>query len=191
MKIGTHDSATGEQGKWWCFPFLPFAKTQSKTLIEQYKAGCKLFDLRVKEYKGQWHFAHGPWISKYPAVDYIRNLGNQVILDNSNIYASITYEGKNYNEQELLHFYKRLQEEFPEITFIYLAVKFGKTSKGVKCKYDFLDRNKNVGLIVKQEFKQLDGRSWHTYLPIPWLWKKLYYNNPTFDNEIFKYVDFL
>ena len=51
-KIATHDSATGEKGMWYCIPLIPFAKTQSKTLKEQYDAGCRFFDLRVKIHRG-------------------------------------------------------------------------------------------------------------------------------------------
>ena len=41
-KIATHDSATGERGHGllsWLV--TPFAKTQSKTIAEQYAAGCR------------------------------------------------------------------------------------------------------------------------------------------------------
>lgn len=40
-------------------------------------------------------------------------------------------------------------------------------------------------------YKKLDGSTWHTFFPIPWLWKKIYYNKPVFNNEYFKIVDFL
>ena len=49
-KIATHDSATGEKGKGFLsFLVSPFAKTQSKSLQEQYDAGCRSFDIRVRE----------------------------------------------------------------------------------------------------------------------------------------------
>lgn len=191
MKIGTHDSATGEPGKWWCFPLIPFAKTQSKTLKEQYAAGCTLFDLRIREYKGRWHFAHGPWVSKEPAENILKALGLDVITKGERIYVSITYEGKHYDEQKLRDYYQYLQDNFPEMTFLYLAVKFGKDSKGVKCKYDFLDKTNHTEVGCLQGFTALDGRSWHTYLPIPWLWKKIYHDNPSFSNTFYLYVDFL
>ena len=52
LKIGTHDSATGEHGNWWSWLFYPFAKTQSKTIKEQYEAGCRLFDIRIRKVLG-------------------------------------------------------------------------------------------------------------------------------------------
>ena len=54
-KIATHDSATGEKGKGilsWLI--TPFAKTQSKTIKEQYESGCRMFDLRVRKKFGEW-----------------------------------------------------------------------------------------------------------------------------------------
>jgi hypothetical protein len=47
--IATHNSATGEKPanilSWF---LIPFCRTQSKTIKEQYEAGCRLFDLRVR-----------------------------------------------------------------------------------------------------------------------------------------------
>ena len=49
MKIATHDSATGERGQGFLsWLVTPFAKTQSKTIKEQYEAGCRMFDIRIK-----------------------------------------------------------------------------------------------------------------------------------------------
>lgn len=52
LLIGTHNSATGEKGKGilsWLV--TPFSKTQSKTIEEQYNAGCTMFDIRFKQDK--------------------------------------------------------------------------------------------------------------------------------------------
>lgn len=40
-------------------------------------------------------------------------------------------------------------------------------------------------------FLPLDGKSWHTYLPIPWLWDRLYHRPHTFNADKFTFVDFL
>ena len=40
-------------------------------------------------------------------------------------------------------------------------------------------------------YKVLNWDSWHTLLPIPWLWKKVYYDKPEFNEETFTMVDFL
>ena len=50
VKIATHDSATGEKGKGFLsFLVSPFAKTQSKTIKEQYDAGCRSFDMCIEK----------------------------------------------------------------------------------------------------------------------------------------------
>ena len=60
MKIATHDSATGEKGKGLLSIIgTPFARTQSKTIEEQYVAECRMFDIRVKLIKGSFKCAHG------------------------------------------------------------------------------------------------------------------------------------
>lgn len=185
LKIATHDSATGEKGMWYCIPLIPFAKTQSKTLQEQYDAGCRLFDLRVKIHRGQWKCAHGIWITKRTAQDIFEQLNTF-----NDITVNITYEGDADHIEEFKTFLSILKATYLNITWGYSAIKYGKDSKGIlTVKYDFLD----FGKCPKHEnkFLQLDGSSWHTYLPIPWLWKKLYYNNPEFNEETYTIVDFL
>ena len=50
VKIATLDSATGEKVRGFLsFLVTPFAKTQSKTIKEQYDTGCRSFDIRVKK----------------------------------------------------------------------------------------------------------------------------------------------
>ena len=185
LKIGTHDSVTGEKGMWYCIPLIPFARTQSKTLKEQYDAGCRLFDLRVKLHRGKWKCAHGIWITKRDARDIFAQLNTF-----EGIYVNLTYEGDADHLEEFKTFIAELKATCTNITWGYTAIKYGVDSNGIlTVKYDFLD----FGKCPKHEskFLQLDGRSWHTYLPIPWLWKKLYYNKPEFSTEIFRLVDFL
>lgn len=183
-KIGTHDSATGEKGLWWCLPLAPFAKTQSKTIKEQYEAGCRLFDLRVKLYRGRFHCAHGIWLTRKYAEDIFKELNE---LEGS--IVTITYEGDGDNIDKFQKFIEYIKNKYPLITYGYTAIKYGKNSKGLKVKYDTLDGGNTPK--SKQGFLPLDGRSWHTYLPIPWLWKKIYFNNPEFNDEYYVYVDFL
>ena len=66
VKIATHDSATGEKGKGFLsFLVSPFVKTQSKTIQEQYDAGCRSFDIRVRKVSKKdsnkycWRVCHG------------------------------------------------------------------------------------------------------------------------------------
>ena len=92
--------------------------------------------------------------------------------------------------KEFKEFLVDVKELYNNITWGYTAIKYGKDSNGIwTVKYDILDSGKTPK--HENKFLQLDGRSWHTYLPIPWLWKKIYYNKPEFSTKIFRLVDFL
>lgn len=187
LKIGTHDSITGEKGRGLLsFLVTPFSKTQGKTLQQQYDAGCRLFDLRVRKDKnGTWRGAHGLWTSKMDMYSILSTLNCMT----DSVTITITYEGKD-PDTDFLQQYYTWKRFFTNIRFGYCAVKYGKDSDGVKCKYDILDYG-DVRVNAKQAFLPLDGRSWHTYIPIPWLWKKIYHNKPEFNTEYYQYVDFL
>lgn len=59
--IGTHNSMTFlRPAKWYGWFMIPFARCQKKTIIQQWEAGARVFDLRVKfDRYGNSHFAHG------------------------------------------------------------------------------------------------------------------------------------
>lgn len=189
LKIATHDSATGEKGKGlisWLF--TPFAKTQSKTIKEQYEAGCRNFDLRVRKFKGVWRCAHGPWRTKKTFKEIIQ----EIALFEDRCLVSVTYEGFLDDYTELIDLYNKCKTAYKHIIWGTLAVKKGKNSQGpVKIKYDIIFSGQTGYSGGTQGFLPLDGRSWHILIPIPWLWKKVYYNTPSFNTSTFTYVDFL
>lgn len=123
MNIGTHNSATGEKGK----GFLSwigsiFAKCQSKTIKEQYEAGSRFFDIRVKKYKdGLWHCAHGLWMSSKPVTKILEEING--FPEKSNVI--ITFEG-NRNDSNFSAFLSRVNAwkwKYPNINWVYAAVK--------------------------------------------------------------------
>lgn len=187
IKIGTHDSVTGEKGgTFLSWLVAPFSITQSKTLKEQYDAGCRLFDIRVKLHRGEWKCAHGLWITKRNAYDIFNELNTF-----KGAIVSITYEGDADHQEEFISFVDMLQSTFKNINYWYTAIKYGKDSKGIlTVKYDFINMG-TAKVSAKQGFLPLDGRSWHTYLPIPFLWKKIYHDKPKFNHKSYLIVDFL
>lgn len=179
-KIGTHNSGTGEKSKGiisWLV--RPFAKTQSKTILEQYDAGCRLFDLRVKYDGDRLVLAHGLWKSSKTVDDILwdlETLGEEV-------YVSIAYEGSITGAKRKIF--------LDEISFSSEHLKYVKIVE-IAVKKPVWETLKSINPIeTKQDFIVLDGRSWHTYIPIPWLWNKLYTNKHKFNEEVFTYVDFL
>lgn len=182
IRIGTHNSASGEAPKGLLSWLLtPFARCQSKTLEEQYESGCRYFDLRAD---AKWRLCHGLWKSRKTLRDAVSVLASK----HDTIYIMITFEGE--------------LSEVNECGFVTLAKEMVD-----ECNYDggdirlaMVNVKKPTWRIIYHDtkcptyvgaFKNLDGSTWHTYLPIPWLWKKLYYNKPTFSEETFKLVDFL
>lgn len=91
--LATHNSGTGEKGYgWWSFLYAPFAKCHSKTLVEQFREGVRLFDIRVRKRGDKWVFAHGLWESEDVSLDVYKYFGsgNSVYADDT-IENGITY----------------------------------------------------------------------------------------------------
>ena len=191
VKIATHDSATGEKGKGFLsFLVSPFAKTQSKTIKEQYDAGCRSFDIRVKKDKdGVYRCAHGLWTSKRYASDILRQINSFP----ETCQVCVTYEGCIENQLEYSdyqYYCYWCKTAFRGITWGKFCIKYNKKST-VKVSYDVVvpeDKNYSGGI---QGFLPLDGRSWHTYIPIPWLWDRIYMRPHKFNKDKFTFVDFL
>lgn len=186
-KIATHDSATGEKGSdILSLLVTPFAMTQSKTISEQYDCGCRMFDIRVRRsrHNNEWICAHGLWESKKTVDDILTYLNEK-----GDTYVTITYEGRKSND--FIDFINTTTERYKDIVFGGAAYKFSEGDKGCKNKYNYVTQYPKNWPPCRSEFKKLDGRSWHTYLPLPWLWKKLYYNKPAFNEDTYIYVDFL
>lgn len=181
--IGTHNSATGEPSKGLLSLLVaPFAKCQSKTIRQQYTAGCRLFDFRIKyNSKNELVFAHGLWTAKTKVKEVLKTLNTWSTLDDP-IYCTIMYEGKLSEDKDdwWLSICEEIREKYPNLHIL-----------NVQVKYPWRNLKDYEGLKSTQAFKVLDGRSWHTYIPIPWLWDKLLSRPHVFNNEEYRFVDFL
>lgn len=174
-KIGTHNSATGESGH-GILSWLgtPFARCQSKTIAEQYNAGCRYFDIRIKETKRGWVCAHGIWQSRKSVHDILHEIDAY-----NDCCVMLTYEGE-------------APDDFIDVTDTFVSTYTGITFTCVNTKKPEWKVLKTYNSVpVQSDFVNLDGRTWHTYLPIPWLWKIIYKNRPVFNDECFTLVDFL
>ena len=181
-KIGTHNSATGEKGKGFLSLLVsPFAKCQRKTIEEQYNSGCRLFDLRVKNCSGKLCFAHGLWKSDKNIFQVLE------FLDDHECFVMLTYEGKLKTNEEVKSFSDAvniLKKAFCKIRWLEISVKYGDNNKWqtiIKAEHSCPNQ---------KNFIPLDGSSWHTFIPIPWLWNKLK-KRKDFNEDIFLLVDFL
>lgn len=188
LKIATHDSATGEKGHGLLSWLLtPFARTQSKTIKQQYEAGCRMFDIRVRKYGKTWRCAHGLWRTRRTAEDILR----QIDAFEDKCYVTITYEGSADNVYDFTEYVNRIMQTCTHTVFGGCAVKYGKGANVFKVAYDYIMPYPKGFPDSVSKFVKLDGHSWHILLPIPWLWKKIYYDCPMFNIQKFTYVDFL
>lgn len=190
MKIATHDSATGERGHGLLSCLVtPFAKTQSKTIAEQYAAGCRSFDIRVRPARGRrkgYVCTHGLWESERSAVDIL----GMIDRFPDRCQVCLTYEGTSKNIEDFRQFATNLRHGFQWIIWGSACCKYDKRASA---RVDYVSvLPAEVGYSGgAQGFLPLDGRSWHTYLPIPWLWDRLYKRPHKFNEERFTFVDFL
>ena len=175
-KIATHNSATGEKGKGFLSLLVaPFSKCQSKTIKEQYEAGCRYFDIRYKwsANRFSWVCAHGLWESEkelYYVLKEINDFGDCYVLmtcESGEPLMDIGMDG--------------LIKTFTKIKFTSFNVKHPEWEV-VRSIHPMAHFN---------AYKILNWDTWHTLLPIPWLWKKFYHDKPHFDNKVFSFVDFL
>ena len=188
IKIATHDSATGERGQGFLsYLITPFARTQSKTIKEQYEAGCRMFDIRVKLIDNEWYCAHGIWHTKRTAYNILEEINNF----DEQCYVTLTYEGNYENLFEYSIFIDSVRHRLKNIIWGGMAIKYGKDAHILNVKYDYIQPYPENWPVTRRGFLPLDGTSWHILLPIPWLWKKVYYNKPVFFDNIYTFVDFL
>jgi len=187
-RIATHDSVTGESGHWLTWILTPFARTQTKNLWEQYYAGCRLFDIRVKKFLGEWRGAHGWWFTREPIEKILATLASL-----PDVKLTLTYEGRAENAEEFCRYARELKAMFPEFHYGPVCSKYSKGSKGIKVQYETLipEDKEWLTLPTEQAFLPLDGKHWQTYLPIPRLWKLFYFRKVEFTCDVFKFVDFL
>lgn len=189
LKIGTHNSATGEKGgNFLSYLIAPFAKTQSKTIKQQFDAGCRSFDIRVKLTENGWYCAHGLWTSKKDAFTILKELNNLPEI----VQVDLTYEGDCKGlEAKFAAFVHYAKRTFKYIIWGNIAYKYDGKSKGVKVNYKIIEKADSNHIGGRQGFIPLDGSTWHTYIPIPWLWNKIYTRKHSYRKDIYTFVDFL
>lgn len=200
IKIATHDSATGENGYGFIsWLFTPFARTQSKTIKEQIEAGCRLFDIRIRKTKRGWICCHGTWETKKTLDEILTEINNV----EDDVYCDITFEddfvdnpvtkttfytllGKYFIHTDTTQ--KEFNDKIDEIINTYSHIKFCQINVKFP-EWKCIRRPNSVP--TQSKFKSLGGQSWHIIIPIPWLWKKIYFNKPEFSDKYYTYVDFL
>lgn len=124
MIIGTHNSMTYlRPARWYGWLMIPFARCQSKTLVKQYAAGARCFDIRIRfEKSGRPYFAHGLLALKGNVHDSLREL--ERLADDgcqSQVYVRLVLEDPRCQRHNEIYF-----REFCETLFIddYLFLEY-------------------------------------------------------------------
>ena len=181
--IGTHDSGTGEAcRRWWHGLLLPFARTQTKTLSEQFDAGARVFDLRVRWVNGVLFLAHGLWESSMTLQEALHTLSNKAEIANEKVYVMVTYEGDVLSESVFRSSVRDLVDyESPLLTLTTINVKLPKW----RC-IEIIHPVK-----MEQGFVSLEWFSWRCLLPIPYLWWLVTRRKKASEEDVVLLVDFL
>lgn len=172
MKIGSHNSVTCYKGKGIVSKLVTiFSRCQSKKLDEQYIAGVRLFDIRVKyDFKTNKYIgAHGLWKCNLTLED-ILDIINNISTEQSKSDVMITLE-KGKVTDEFINYINTLKVNYKFIDIVDINQK--------KPQWKTVVAFKRIKL--HQCYVNLDGSTWHTYIPIPWLWNKLYNFNTVED----------
>lgn len=161
-KLATHNSGTGEKGGGLLSLLLtPFARCQGKTLVGQYRAGVRLFDIRVRKVNDRWVFAHGLWRSRDTVYSALSKLNRETYKAKEKAMLMVTYEGECDDRKDFVS-EVLLWECYNNLEVVEINVR--------KPKWLTLARYKSVPFV--QCFRVLDFSTWHTLIPIPWLWAK-------------------
>ena len=200
MKIATHNSATCKKGKGLLSWFAtPFARCQSKSIKEQYDAGCRWFDIRVKQdtkYDGQFYVCHGVWRTS-TLMEVLKECFNSVTLG-EHVMLDITWEGdvSDWTDAKKKAFVNSMHaavdttnsffndERHEHLKPLWLMSVQGKSPFGT-----FFWTSENRPALVKG-FQGLYWFTWRLLLPIPWLWRKIY-GQTEFNDEYYTQVDYL
>ena len=165
-KTGTHNSGTGERGMGWLsWLGTPFARCQTKTLREQYDAGARLFDLRVKLVNDDWHLAHGLWVSRRTLLGTLIEINGYPEV----CRVILTYEGSEKDRafRRFCEMTDGIESGFKMLRFVYISVK-KPTWKILR----MIDRRS----CPEQGFTPITG--WRKLLPVPWLWAQFFKRKP-------------
>lgn len=187
IKIASHNSFTGEKGDGLLsFLVSAFSKCQSKTLVQQHRCGCRLFDLRVKWDKGRGRFvaAHGLWKAKKSLLKLMAELNGIAASSPVKTKYLLTYEGECEEGTEVYENFRKLAEclkGFSNIQCVQLSVK--------KPDWRVLWSSCDMPYYTAA-YDVLAKDNWKTLLPIPWMWAK-FRRKAEFSDAYYRMVDFL
>lgn len=183
--VGTHNSATSlPSGGWGSVLVAPFSRCQRLSLEEQYAAGCRDYDFRVRLLRGRWVFAHGLWHSAADVRSTLRTLDAYVdgaereeTMHGRKVaptFFSVTYEGHmerdGVSRDEFGQFVVDLWLELPSLVLTEVMVKhpaWRVIAYNAETAHEFPKLFKAYDVLTLKPWR------WRTLLPVPLLWAAL------------------
>lgn len=126
--IMAHDTMSYLKPKhWWMYPFRFIARCQSKDIWDLWAMGIRNFDIRIKQYKGEWVFAHGDMIfqSDFSPEQLFRDLND---IGKCSVRLVLEYNRRVENIGEISADFlldaRRWIFAYPNISFYELRLKY-------------------------------------------------------------------
>ena len=188
VKIATHDSGTGEKSKNFLHRlFEPFAKTQTKTIEEQFNSGARYFDLRVDK---DFDICHGLWKAEKNLFEILSDLEYLACVKKTKMYYTLTVERNFKDIESFINQLVNIISHYPNIECICINRKKPKWTTV----HSFLKISLKpyyVSVPTPQEYLTFSFKNWQRYIPIPKVLNKLYKRKYKFNENYFVMVDFL
>lgn len=131
--LGSHNSCTYLPCKhWWMYLINWAAKCQSKTLSEQFHAGVRYFDVRVKwnEKNKEWVIAHGLIEYKGKVTRVLETLNSLAVFYDEDVYVRFLLEYNKMPNDEatkiinLKAYINCMRAGFPRLTYHLMETKW-------------------------------------------------------------------
>lgn len=176
----THNSATGEKsGGILSLLVAPFSRCQSKSLLQQWDTGIRLYDIRIRKIGNDWFFAHGLWRSKKTIGYALSQLNMRAFSSGEKAKLLVTYEWDCPDKTGFVKYVNELAKVFTHLDIVEINVK--------KPKWRCLKRYSHVP--YRQCFTVIEG--WRCLFPIPRLWHWIDRKQPhTHIDGVYSMVDF-
>lgn len=179
--------------QWWLRPFAFVARCQEKTLKEQFNAGVRIFDLRLRRGKnGEWVIAHNSFV-------YARGIDIDCIMEQLDdmareseypVYVRVLHEVRN-KRQEKYSSAEDFDIQCGWLKMAYRNIRFFGGQRTMDWRQDYVFPQQN-----EMEYTELHASMrWPKWLHWwPWLYARLYNerNEREYaDKDMVAFVDFI
>ena len=154
-RLASHDSMShARPEKWWMRPFHFIARCQSRGIAEQYAAGARMFDLRVKWTSRGWRFAHGYMTFRGDVNETLRQLDGMP----EPVYVRIILE-YNRKPKDIEEITSRFMRDFGEKRTEYPNITFFEYRR----KYDWEQVFSDEGMPAPEIYQAVSSMTWRVW----------------------------